>query len=70
MSICWSSPATNSVHPKGSAFIYVRRGTRLTQFMHGGHQERNRRAGTHNVAGIVGLGKACELAMAERAVHY
>jgi cysteine desulfurase len=52
--------------PKGVGVLYVRRGTRLTQFMHGGHQERNRRAGTHNVAGIVGLGKACELAMAER----
>ena len=53
--------------PKGVGVLYVRRGTRLTPFMHGGHQERNRRAGTHNVAGIVGLGKACELAMAERA---
>ena len=54
--------------PKGAGVLYVRRGTRLTSFMHGGHQERNRRAGTHNVAGIVGLGKACELAMAEREV--
>ena len=54
--------------PKGVGVLYVRRGTRLTSFMHGGHQERNRRAGTHNVAGIVGLGKACELAMAEREV--
>jgi cysteine desulfurase len=52
--------------PKGVGVLYVRRGTRLTSFMHGGHQERNRRAGTHNVAGIVGLGKACELAMAAR----
>jgi len=48
--------------PKGVGAIYIRRGTRLTSFMHGGHQERNRRAGTHNVAGIVGLGVACELA--------
>jgi len=52
--------------PKGVGVLYVRRGTRLTPFMHGGHQERNRRAGTHNVASIVGLGKACELATAER----
>lgn len=51
--------------PKGVAAIYVRRGTRLTTLLHGGHQERNRRAGTQNVAGIVGLGKACELAGAE-----
>jgi len=48
--------------PKGVGAIYIRRGTRLTPLIHGGHQERNRRAGTHNVAGIVGLGKACELA--------
>jgi len=48
--------------PKGVGAIYIRRGTRMSQFMHGGHQERHRRAGTHNVAGIVGLGKACELA--------
>ncbi|HEY5672499.1 MAG TPA: cysteine desulfurase NifS [Malonomonas sp.] len=48
--------------PKGVGAIYIRRGTRMTRFMHGGHQERNRRAGTHNVAGIVGLGVACELA--------
>ena len=48
------------VAPKGVGAIYIRRGTRLTPLMHGGHQERNRRAGTHNVAGIVGLGVACE----------
>lgn len=48
--------------PKGVGAIYIRRGTKLTPFMHGGHQERHRRAGTHNVAGIVGLGLACELA--------
>ncbi|MCK4622401.1 MAG: cysteine desulfurase NifS [Desulfuromonadales bacterium] len=48
--------------PKGVGAIYIRRGTRLTRLMHGGHQERNRRAGTHNVAGIVGMGVACELA--------
>ncbi len=53
--------------PKGVGAIYVRRGTKLTQFLHGGHQERNRRAGTHNVPGIVGLGLACELAGAEMA---
>jgi len=51
--------------PKGVGAIYIRRGTRMTTFLHGGHQERNRRAGTQNVAGIVGLGKACEIAAAE-----
>jgi cysteine desulfurase len=56
--------------PKGVGAIYIRRGTRMTQFMHGGHQERNRRAGTQNVAGIVGLGKACELAGAELGAYY
>ena len=53
--------------PKGVAAIYVRRGSRMTPLLHGGHQERNRRAGTQNVAGIVGLGKACQMAGAELA---
>ena len=49
--------------PKGVGAMYLRRGTKISRFMHGGHQERSRRAGTHNVPGIVGLGLACELAM-------
>jgi len=48
--------------PKGVGAMYVRRGFRLAGFMHGGAQERGRRAGTVNVAGVVGLGKAAELA--------
>ena len=48
--------------PKGIGALYVRRGTRFLPFMHGGHQERGRRAGTENVPYIVGLGMACELA--------
>lgn len=48
--------------PKGVGVLYVRKGTRMSPFMAGGHQEAGRRAGTENVAGIVGLGKACELA--------
>ena len=48
--------------PKGVGVLYVRKGTRLSPFMLGGHQESERRAGTENVPAIVGLGKACELA--------
>jgi len=48
--------------PKGTGALYVRRGVRLVPLLHGGHQERSRRGGTENVAGLVALGKACELA--------
>ncbi|MFA5316427.1 MAG: cysteine desulfurase NifS [Dehalococcoidales bacterium] len=48
--------------PKGVGALYIRKGTRLLPFMHGGEQERLRRAGTHNVPGIVGMGKAAEMA--------
>lgn len=53
--------------PKGVGALYVRKGTKLTPLIHGGHQERNRRAGTHNLPGIVGLGVACELAASDLA---
>lgn len=48
--------------PKGVGALYLREGTEIDNYMHGGGQERNKRAGTENVAGIVGLGKAIELA--------
>jgi cysteine desulfurase len=48
--------------PKGVGALYVRKGTRFHPYIIGGHQERGRRAGTENVASIIGLGKACELA--------
>jgi len=48
--------------PKGVGVLYVRRGIRFRPFVIGGHQEKGRRGGTENVAGIVALGKACELA--------
>jgi len=49
--------------PKGVGVLYVRRGTRIGTFMHGGHQESGRRGGTENVPGIIAMGAACELAM-------
>ncbi len=48
--------------PKGIGVLYIRKGTRFSPFMIGGHQEKGRRGGTENVPYIVGLGKACELA--------
>lgn len=51
--------------PKGVGALYIRRGTRLRPFLIGGHQERNRRGGTENVASMVGLGVAAELAASQ-----
>lgn len=48
--------------PKGVGALYIRKGVKILSFVHGGAQERSRRAGTHNVPGIVGMGKAAELA--------
>lgn len=55
--------------PKGVGALYVRRGVKLDTYMHGGAQERGRRAGTEYLPGIVGLGKAIELATADIAGH-
>lgn len=49
--------------PKGIGFLYIRTGVKIRSFVHGGAQERKRRAGTENVPGIVGLGKAAQLAV-------
>jgi cysteine desulfurase len=51
--------------PKGVGVLYIRKGTRISSFMHGGNQERGRRASTENVPGIVGFGKAAEIAQQE-----
>ncbi|MGW8161135.1 MAG: cysteine desulfurase NifS [Desulfobulbales bacterium] len=57
------SVSGHKIHaPKGIGVLYVRRGTPFAPFLIGGHQEHGRRGGTENVASIIGLGKACELA--------
>ncbi|MBM4322871.1 MAG: cysteine desulfurase NifS [Deltaproteobacteria bacterium] len=48
--------------PKGIGILYIRKGTKFSPFMIGGHQEKGRRGGTENVPYIIGIGKACELA--------
>lgn len=58
--------------PKGVGIMYIRRGVKIGSFIHGGAQERQRRAGTHNVTGIVGMGKAVKIAsqtMEQRAAY-
>jgi len=55
--------------PKGTGALYIRKGVKITTFMHGGAQERGRRASTENLAGIVGLAKAIELATANMEEH-
>ena len=49
--------------PKGIGIMYIRKGVKILSFIHGGAQERQRRAGTHNVPGIVGIGKATEISV-------
>ena len=50
--------------PKGVGMLYIRKGVKIKSFVHGGAQERKRRAGTENIPGIAGFGKACEIAKA------
>lgn len=51
--------------PKGVGALFIKKGTKIDPLLHGGHHEQNKRAGTENVPGIVGLGVACEIAMEE-----
>lgn len=63
MGIDMLSLSGHKVHaPKGIGALYIRDGIKLEKYVDGGHQENDRRAGTENVPGIVGLGKACEIA--------
>jgi cysteine desulfurase len=55
--------------PQGTGALIIRKGVKVSPLFHGGPQEKNRRAGTENVAGIVGLGKACEIARHSMAVE-
>lgn len=63
MNIDMLSASGHKFHgPKGTGFLYIRTGVKIRSFLHGGQQERGRRAGTENVPGIIGLGRAAGLA--------
>ena len=65
MNIDMLSASGHKIHgPKGVGVMYIRKGVKILSYIHGGAQERRRRAGTHNVPGIVGMGKAVEIAAA------
>ena len=64
------SMSAHKLHgPKGVGALYIRNGIKIEKYINGGHQEKNIRAGTENVAGIVGLGEACKLAQKNLDYH-
>ena len=70
MPIDFITCAAHKLHgPKGVGFLFVRKGLPIRRLIHGGSQERERRGGTENVAGIIGLGKAIEMAFEDMEEH-
>lgn len=70
MKIDMLSLSGHKIHaPKGIGALYVKNGIKIEKIINGGHQEKDKRAGTENVAGIVGLGKACEIANKNMETH-
>jgi cysteine desulfurase len=70
MNIDLLSIAAHKIYgPKGTGALYIRKGIRIDNLIHGGGQERGRRAGTENIAGIVGFGKAAELSVSNLDKH-
>jgi cysteine desulfurase len=68
--VCGMAAAAHKFHgPKGVGFMYIRKGRKIAQMIHGGAQERNMRGGTENVYGIIGIAKALEIAYRDMAEH-
>ncbi len=68
--VCGITAGAHKFHgPKGIGFMYIRKGRKIGQFIHGGAQERNMRGGTENVYGIIGMSKALEIAYRDMAEH-
>ncbi len=68
--VCGMTAGAHKFHgPKGSGFMYIRKGRKIEQFIHGGAQERNMRGGTENTYGIIGLSKALEIAYRDMDEH-
>lgn len=66
-----ASISGHKIHgPKGVGALYIRKGTKIDPYQHGGHHEKGWRAGTENVPGIVGFAKACEIAAGSGEKHY